>query len=210
MLGHIISKDGIHIDPTRVQAIQQLYFPRNKEEVQSFNGKINFLRRFIPNLAEHLKVMKNILKKDSEVKCSLEANKAFHPVKFSLSTVPILISLDYTSDLFIFSFASEHTLVVVLMQKKDKKNEQPIAFFSHTIRDGTLRYNIIEKQALAFGESSQGFLSLYSAFSHHCLCSYSSSERNSCANRSKRKKGKMDCSHVGDKAYKSHQGTWFG
>lgn len=68
LLGHIISKDGIRIDPAKVEAIQELDFPRNKKEIQFFNGKNNFLRRFIPNLAEHLKEMTNMLKKDSEVK----------------------------------------------------------------------------------------------------------------------------------------------
>ena len=75
LLGHIISKDGIHIDPSRVEAIRQLDFPRNMKEIQSFNGKINFLRRFIPNLAEHLNEMTNMLNKESEVKWSLEAKK---------------------------------------------------------------------------------------------------------------------------------------
>ena len=51
MLGHIISKDGIHIDPSRVEEIQHIDLPRNKKEIQAFNGKMNFLRRFIPNLA---------------------------------------------------------------------------------------------------------------------------------------------------------------
>eukprot|EP00253_Pinus_taeda_P014994 PITA_14994 len=68
LLGHIISKDGIHIDPTRMEAIQQLEFLRNKKEIQYFNGKIIFLRIFIPNLAEHLKEMTNMLKKESEIK----------------------------------------------------------------------------------------------------------------------------------------------
>ena len=86
-----------------------------------------------------------MLKKDSEVKWSLEAKKSFHVAKFALSTAPILISPDYTSDFIIFSFASEHTLAAVLMQKKDQKNEQPITFFSRTIRDATLRYKIIKK-----------------------------------------------------------------
>eukprot|EP00253_Pinus_taeda_P016584 PITA_16584 len=81
--------------------------------------------------------MTDMLKKESEVKWTLDAKKSFHAVKFALSTAPILISLDYTSDFIIFSFASEHTLTVVLMQKKDKKNEQPIAFFNRTIRDVT-------------------------------------------------------------------------
>lgn len=57
LLGHIISKDGICIDPARVHMIQQLDYPRNKKEIQSFNGKINFLRRFIPNLVENLNKM---------------------------------------------------------------------------------------------------------------------------------------------------------
>lgn len=57
LLGHIIFKDRIRINPARVQAIHQLDFLRNKKEIQSFNWKINFLRRFIPNLIEHLKEM---------------------------------------------------------------------------------------------------------------------------------------------------------
>jgi len=65
LLGHIISKDSIRIDPARVQAIQQIDLPSNKKEIQSFNGKMNFLHLFMPNLAEHLKEMTNILKKDS-------------------------------------------------------------------------------------------------------------------------------------------------
>lgn len=35
------------------------------------------------------------------------------------------------------------------MQKRDQKAEHPIAFFNRTIRDVALKYNIIEKQALA-------------------------------------------------------------
>ena len=73
LLGHIISKYGIRIDPACVQAIHQIDLPRNKKEIQSFNGKMNFLRRFVPNLAEHLKEMTNMLKKDSQVKWTEEA-----------------------------------------------------------------------------------------------------------------------------------------
>jgi hypothetical protein len=46
-----MSKDGIKIDPSRIEAIQKIDHPRNIKELQFFIGKINFLRRFIPNLA---------------------------------------------------------------------------------------------------------------------------------------------------------------
>ena len=43
LLGHIISKDGIRIDPACVQAIQQIDLHRNKKEIESFNVKMNFI-----------------------------------------------------------------------------------------------------------------------------------------------------------------------
>ena len=52
LLGHIVSADGINIDPERVKAIPKISVPRNKKEIQSFIGKINFLRLFIPNFAD--------------------------------------------------------------------------------------------------------------------------------------------------------------
>ena len=52
LLGHIISQEGIKIDPKRVEAILKIELPRNKAEVQSFLGKVNFLRRFIVAFAE--------------------------------------------------------------------------------------------------------------------------------------------------------------
>ena len=55
LLGHIISKEGVVIDPKRVFSIETLTLPRNKKEIQAFLGKINFLRRIIPNYVEILK-----------------------------------------------------------------------------------------------------------------------------------------------------------
>jgi hypothetical protein len=46
LLGHIVSAEGVRIDPSRVEAIQNLSLPISKKEVLSFLGKINFLRRF--------------------------------------------------------------------------------------------------------------------------------------------------------------------
>jgi hypothetical protein len=73
LLGNIISKDGIKIDPNKIEAIQKLEHPRNIKELQSFIGKINFLRRFIPNPAELLRNITNMLKKDTKIKWDSES-----------------------------------------------------------------------------------------------------------------------------------------
>jgi len=68
LLVHIVSATGVRIDPERVRAIQTLSVPRSKKDIQSFLGKINFVRRFIPNFAELVKHITSMLRKGSEIK----------------------------------------------------------------------------------------------------------------------------------------------
>jgi hypothetical protein len=68
LLGHIVSAEGVKIDPSRVEAIKTLSLPRSKKEIQSFLGKINFLRRFISNFVELVKFITSMLRKGNEVK----------------------------------------------------------------------------------------------------------------------------------------------
>ena len=144
-MGHIISKDGIRIDPSRIEAILTITHPRNIKELQSFLGKINFLRRFISNLAELIRELNNMLRKYSTLKWTVEAKKSFEAIKQALTKTTVLISLDFQKDFIIFSFPSKHTIAAVLLQKNDQGYEQPIAFFSKYLRDATLKYNIMEK-----------------------------------------------------------------
>ena len=73
ILGHIVTKDGVKIDPKRVEVINGISFPRNKKEVQVFLGRINFLGRFIPNYAKIVRHIIDMMKKNNEVKWSQES-----------------------------------------------------------------------------------------------------------------------------------------
>jgi hypothetical protein len=117
VLGHIVSSKGVRIDPDRVEAIQTLSLPRSRKEVQSFLGKINFLRRFVSNFVELLKHITSMLMKGNEVKWTVEPRESFSHIKKSLIVAPMLVSPDYSKDFMIFSFASFDTVVVVLLQK---------------------------------------------------------------------------------------------
>ncbi len=66
LLGHVVSKDGISIDPKRVVAIHNLDYPWNTKEVQSFLGTIIFLCIFISNFAEILREIINMLGKENQ------------------------------------------------------------------------------------------------------------------------------------------------
>ena len=70
LLGHIVTTRGICIDSDIVEAIQKISIPINKKKIQSFHGKVIFLRRFVPNFAEIVKNITCMLRKDSEIKWS--------------------------------------------------------------------------------------------------------------------------------------------
>jgi len=64
--------------------------------------KINFLRRFIPNLAETLKLIIDMLKKYQEIMWMIEARASFERIKHAIGQSPVLISPYYTKDFLIF------------------------------------------------------------------------------------------------------------
>ena len=52
ILGFIVSKGGIIIDPERSEAIEKISLTGSRKAMQSFLRKINFVKRFIPNFAQ--------------------------------------------------------------------------------------------------------------------------------------------------------------
>jgi hypothetical protein len=98
-----------------------------------------------------------MLRKGNEVKWTVEPKEAFEQIKKALTEAPVLISPDYSKNFMIFSFASIDTVVVVLLQKNDAGLEHPISFFSRTLRDVEIRYDIMEKQAYALVKALKDF-----------------------------------------------------
>ena len=91
----------------------------------------------------------NMLKKDHEIKWTTYARRSFREIKQAIIEAPVMVSPYFNRYFLIFSYASDHTIAGVLLQKNSQNVEQPIAFFSKVLRDGELKYNIMEKQAYA-------------------------------------------------------------
>jgi hypothetical protein len=144
-MGHIISRDGIKIDLNIVVAIHKISVTRRKTEVQSFLGRVNFLRSCIPNLVEIIKHITNMLRKGSEIKGTTNTKHSSKKVKEYLTKSLVLINPYFAKDFIVFSFSSKHTITGVLMKKNDQNPEQHVSLFNSSLRDSTLKYNIMEK-----------------------------------------------------------------
>jgi hypothetical protein len=159
LLGHIISKDGITIDPSRFEAIKKIPLPKDKKSLQSFFGQINFVGRFILNFAEIVKLVNRVLKKDAHFKWDNEGKLSFQRIKEAITVEPVPVNPNFSKDFIMFSFALKDTIAGVLLQKNDQANEveQPISFTRKNLTDSKLNYTITEKQAYALVKSLKHF-----------------------------------------------------
>jgi hypothetical protein len=89
-LGFIIHEHGIEIDPDRIKSIWNVGPSTYKVEVQKFLGKVNYLRRFISNLAGKIDAFTPTLrlKNDAEFAWGAEQQKAFDLIKNTCFRLP--------------------------------------------------------------------------------------------------------------------------
>jgi hypothetical protein len=106
-----VSEEGSILLIQKVESIKKIPPPTNKKSLQSFFGKINFIRRFIPNFVKKVKPMNALLKERCLFKWDDNSIKSFEDIKEAITMAPVLISPDYSRDFIIFSFASQDTIV---------------------------------------------------------------------------------------------------
>jgi hypothetical protein len=97
-----MSTHGIRVDPLKVEAILNLPPPSTLRQLQSLQGKENFLRRFIPNYVELTKGFTRLLKKGYNFVWDNTANKSFEALKLALTRTPLLFPPDYSRDYFLY------------------------------------------------------------------------------------------------------------
>ena len=99
----------------KITAILALPAPTNLLELQSLQGKENFLRRFVCNFVEKTHVYMCLLKKDTTLFRDNQAQRAFDNLKHDLTHSPVIHPLDYSKDFLLYMFASATTIAMVLV-----------------------------------------------------------------------------------------------
>ena len=89
-LGHVIDRNGIHMDPEKLKAIKEFPQPSNIHEVQRLLGMLNQLAKFTPNLASVTEPIRALLKKDTQWMWGHTQEHAFQQIKQLLLSPPVL------------------------------------------------------------------------------------------------------------------------
>lgn len=101
LLGFVVSKYGIQLDPTKVHAILDLPPPSNLLDLQKIQGKENFLRRFIPNYSEMAKGFTRLLKKQVPFHWDQATQASFNALKDSLIRASLMYTPNYQQDYYL-------------------------------------------------------------------------------------------------------------
>ena len=155
-LGHVLSPNGIRIGEDQIKAIVGMKTPTTIKELRSVLGSINFVRKFVPNLARIINPLVTLTRK-TVVKIKSwrnhwgpEQNAAFIKVKEELLTsAPVLYFPRFHESSIIHVDASDCGASAFLAQKENNGKLAIIAYFSKRFTSSQQHYSAAQKECLA-------------------------------------------------------------
>ncbi len=149
-LGLIISHDRVVMDPAKVAAVTEWPRLRDRKEVQSFLGFVNFYRRFIERFSHIARPMFDLTKKDVPFVWSPECDAAFAALKAKVTEAPVLILPNERQPFRVKSDSSDFASGGVLQQLSEEDGKwHPVVFLSKSLSSVERNYEVHDKELLA-------------------------------------------------------------
>ncbi|XP_032241511.2 uncharacterized protein K02A2.6-like [Nematostella vectensis] len=144
-MGHVVSTDGLKPDPDKLQGIEEMPTPTNKQDIKRLLGMANYLQKFAPNLSEAAAPMREVLREENQFHWDEQVQgQSFKNVKKIVSQAPVLKFFDPHEEVELQCDASEKGMGACLMQKG-----QPVAYASRSLTETEKNYAQIEKEMLS-------------------------------------------------------------
>ena len=147
-LGHIVTSEGIMVDPEKVEAIVKFPQPQNVADLRRLLGIANHVGKFSPRLADVTKPLRELLKKENTWIWDAPQEDAFQNLKKILTSAPVLQHYSTSLPTKVSADASSYGLGAVLLQQHDTE-WKPIMYASRSMTPTETRYAQVEKEALA-------------------------------------------------------------
>ncbi|GAA5997935.1 hypothetical protein JCM11641_005979, partial [Rhodosporidiobolus odoratus] len=138
----------------KTEKIKNWARPKTVTQVRGFLGIVQYLRKFIPGLAEHTAVLTPLTKKGMTRIEHLWGEKeelAFETIKRIVTSLPVLKAIDQDSDepIWLMTDASQRGVGAVLLQGKDWKTALPCRVYSRQYIAAEKNYPTHEQELLA-------------------------------------------------------------
>ncbi|XP_073049465.1 uncharacterized protein [Primulina eburnea] len=182
-LGHIVSKEGIAVDPSKIESIRQWSIPKTVSEVHSFLGLAGYYRRFIEDFSKIALPLTSLTRKAIKFEWTIECQQAFQILKDKLTSASVLLLPCGTEDFVVYTDALKQGLGDVLMQR-----EKVIAYATRQLKEYKKNYLTHDLELAAVRELNtrqRRWLELVKDYD--CTISYHPGKANVVANALSRK-----------------------
>ncbi|GJR94828.1 putative reverse transcriptase domain-containing protein [Tanacetum coccineum] len=106
-LGHVVNHEGIHMDPSKIEAVKNWKAPITPYEVRSFLGLAGYFRRFIENFSKIAKPLTSLTQKNQKYEWGEKQEEAFQTLKDKLCNALILSLPDGVEDFVVYCDADK-------------------------------------------------------------------------------------------------------
>ncbi|ROT78754.1 reverse transcriptase [Penaeus vannamei] len=174
-LGHTVTPQGITPAQEKVTTIRKLPRPATEKQLRKFLGMFNFYRRFVPRCAElfkpiHALITPNRASINTKIEWTSPTNEACKEALASaillnhpLPEAPLSIAVD-----------ASVTAIGAVLQQRQGKQWQPLAFFSQTLSPRQSRYSAFGRELLAAYSAVKHFQPFVEAKEFHILTDHKS------------------------------------
>jgi len=148
VLGFIVSKEGVKLDPKQVEAVTNLPIPTTTKKVQKMLGLFSYYRKYIKNFSQIAQPLSKLLVKDQQFEWTSEQDQSFQQLKEAITTAPILCLFDPTKETILRPDASTFGIGSTLSQIHNGE-EKPVAYISRNLSPAERNYITTEQELLA-------------------------------------------------------------
>jgi hypothetical protein len=141
-LGHLVGKDGVRVDPKKIEAMQEWPHLKTLKRLHGFLGLTGYYHKFVKNYGKIATPLTALLKKNS-FNWTTATAQAFQTLKMAMCTTPVLALLNFTNIFVLESDSSGKGIGVVLMEE-----DRPLAFTSKQLSERNLGKSIYEKEMM--------------------------------------------------------------
>jgi len=144
-LGHLVGREGIKVNPKKVEVVKNWPVPKDVKELRQFLGLTNYFRRFIQGYSSLTAPMMNLVKKgvDFQKAWQPEHQEIFEQLKDALTTAPILVLPDFSKPFEVVSDASLYGTGAILFQEG-----RVVGYTSKKFSGAEVNYSTTEQELL--------------------------------------------------------------
>jgi hypothetical protein len=149
LLGHIVCKQGLLVDPSKIAIIVDLPPPTSVKQLHTTLGHTRYYRKFIKGYAQITMPMEKLLKRYFQFGWTDECQQIFETPKQNMVIAPILVFPNWSKEFHVHVDSSSIALGAALAQPGEGDIDHPLSFASRKLSIAEINYTTTEREGLS-------------------------------------------------------------